>query len=191
MPLMPDHTPTQPPVTPVTVWGTPIIPPQNWAQVPDLSTVFTSSQSTRSDPAVQGQQKEEEKKRREDERDHGTSSSSTQVPSTAEATRPVQAGGNRSRPPHPSQEAQDDIVILTTRYGKVHHKSHECDYIRAPHTGVVRRSRLCAACGSQRPTGTFVAWCNSWGSEAHTNRACPGLSAAPFRYTPCSRCNQG
>ena len=75
---------------------------------------------------------------------------------------------------------------------------------RAPSASAGGGSTACSSSTSLTPSGRFwrsslplgvaktrsssfrsaIRRCRySWGSEAHTNRACPGLSAAPLRYT--------
>ena len=179
---------TQSPVTQVTIWGRPSPSPQPRGQV-----------SSRGQEVERKKEKEEEKKRREEEekeRSRGAASSSD--PASA-ATTPARAqGGGRGQAapkrspagPTPSAGDEEDPVVLTTRFGRAHHGSMECGYIRAPRTGEVRRSRWCPECKRNMVISRdWNLWMNYWGGHAHINRACSKLDRGEvLRYTPRSQC---
>ena len=184
----------QVPLTPVLIWGRPYVP-QQLIPMESLSQQMTQKEKEEEeekrkkkeeDEKRQQKEKEEEeekqRKKEKEERDskEAASSASTMPPA-------AQAGGSRSRK---GKQEEEEEVVLTTRFGKVHHRTRECDYLKAPRTGEARQSPWCGLCKANRGTPTNVTlWCSSWGASVHSSRSCANLGITDLlRFTPCSRC---
>ena len=197
------HTPTQLPVTQVTMWGFPS-PNGRWLQ-PDRSP--SSPTGCRLDSLseirkkkkeeAEGRRKEEEEKERKEEEGGSTGAASSATSASANAQSRFQQRGEGSahakahvRPPPMQQGEGQDPKILTTKFGRVHHRTMMCPYLTNPRTGTVKESRWCEECTNMMGTMTSVTlWTTSWGGIAHSNRVCRSLRGEVLRYTPCSACS--
>lgn len=191
VPLTPKEC--QLPLTPVMVWGMPYHLPGQSSQSVGQASASSQTQvqsEAKKKESEEGPQQEDERRKKEEE-DRRTASSSG-APSAAHQPA-TQAGGNRNKAPRPQgqrEEENEEEIVLTTRYGKVHHRTRECDYLKARTTGQARRSPWCAHCKASRgmPTQATL-WSATWGGSVHSNRSCPNLGLTDLlRYTPCTRC---
>ena len=102
-----------------------------------------------------GEEEEEAKKEREEqERSRGASSSGqtttqSQDIGSAEVQEQIppmprrKESMNMTPPIQPLPEADQLPVVLTTKYGKAHHRRMTCGYLKAPGTREIRRSSWC------------------------------------------------
>ena len=146
---------------------------------------------------AEGRRKEEEEKERKEEEGGSTGAASSATSASANAQSRFQQRGEGSahakahvRPPPMQQGEGQDPKILTTKFGRVHHRTMMCPYLTNPRTGTVKESRWCEECTSMMGTMTSVTlWTTSWGGIAHSNRVCRSLRGEVLRYTPCSACS--
>ena len=85
-------------------------------------------------------------------------------------------------------EEAADRLVLTTRYGRAHHGSYECDALVGRE---IRVNHWCPLCLRRTGPATAVTLtANSWGAHVHTNRLCERIAADARRYTPCLVCRR-
>lgn len=98
--------------------------------------------------------------------------------------------GSRGRMTHEQTgraqgQEEEERLALTTRYGKVYHQNRNCDYLKAPRTGIARQSVWCEECKEKVGIQSgFNIWTAGWGAPAHVTQ----LRGDLLRYTPCTRC---
>ena len=80
-------------------------------------------------------------------------------------------------------------LVLTTRYGRAHHGSYDCDALIGRE---VRPSPWCPRClRSTGPSTVLTLKAASWGGPVHTNHHCEALQGLEARnYTPCLVCRR-
>ena len=200
----PPHTPTQLPVTQVTMWGFPS-PNGRWLQ-PErspssptgcrLDSLSEIRRKKKKEEAEKNRREEEEEERKNEEEESAGAASSAAMASADAQSRFQQKGESSAhakaqvRPPPMQQGEGQDPKILTTKFGRVHHRTMMCPYLTNPRTGTVKESRWCEECTSMMGTMTSVTlWTTSWGGIAHSNRVCRSLRGEVLRYTPCSACS--
>ena len=132
----PPHTPTQLPVTQVTMWGFPS-PNGRWLQ-PErspssptgcrLDSLSEIRRKKKKEEAEKTRKEEEEEERKEEERG-STGAASSAMSASADAQSRFQQRGESSahakahvRPPPMQQGESQDPKILTTKFGRVHHR---------------------------------------------------------------------
>ena len=200
----PPHTPTQLPVIQVTMWGFPS-PNGRWLQ-PErspssptgcrLDSLSEIRRKKKKEEAEKNRREEEEEERKNEEEESAGAASSAAMASADAQSRFQQKGESSAhakaqvRPPPMQQGEGQDPKILTTKFGRVHHRTMMCPYLTNPRTGTVKESRWCEECTSMMGTMTSVTlWTTSWGGIAHSNRVCRSLRGEVLRYTPCSACS--
>ena len=158
---------------PVLIWGRPLSSTEEWLQSADRRKKSKEEEDLEEHGQVQASKKEMQK---EEAKKEGQNSQSSQdagpipaLPVRRRLNMTPQSRGQRKGGDPPTADQDPDPLILTARYGKAFHCSESCDYVRAPWTGMTKRSVFCTTCASKNgKTTSMNLWMNSWGPQLTT-----------------------